>query len=153
MKAVEDEFGEPLQSVVMGFRGDGYNYETIAGALDIPLGTFLRWKSKVGLRDYRIIVNNPKAPTENKAKALGYPNLEAMIIEYHSSGKMLRELASDLGCWASTLYRHMPEEIKGHWVNDPSQKKNNPAGGYKSKRGAKWSLDRGGGERDKNGWK
>lgn len=135
--AIANEFGESFESIIIGFRQQGCSWATIAGALNVPCGSLKGWISELGLYDGNYQRELPHAPLEIKARKLGYRNVERMLWEYRGSGKMLGELASDLGCHISSLYRYMPEDLRGEWVLDPSQKKNNPAGGWKNPNGRK----------------
>ncbi len=143
-QAIADEYGESFVEVVMGFRKQGCSWKTIAGTLEVPHSTLKFWRKQLGIGDNEIIADVPrKSDIRRKAIELGYRNIEAMIIDYWTSGRMEKELAADLGCMPQSVYRHMPEDLRGNWASDPSQRKNNGAGGYRGKpRSKKWSLNR-----------
>ncbi len=49
MAAIEAEFGEPVHETIQGMRGSGYNWITIAGALDINVFTLFKWRKLFGM--------------------------------------------------------------------------------------------------------
>lgn len=142
---IADEFGESLPSLIISLRKEKNNWEAIALILGVGNYTLRRWVKEFGIQDDKRIYNNFNRHNllEHRATKLGYQNFEAMVIEYRSGGKMLKELAAVLGCNAASLSRRLPIGIRGEWVLDPSQKKNNTAGGHRDNpKLGKWSLER-----------
>jgi transposase-like protein len=147
---IADEFGEPLPDLIASLRREGNNWEAVAGIIGISVYTLYRWVRDFGVSDNQRVYNNFNRYNliEHRVKRLGYPDLSTMAAEYRATGKMLKELAQDLECNPRTLHRRLPDDIRGEWTSDPSQKKNNPAGGWRGKAASKkWSLDRYGTER------
>jgi hypothetical protein len=139
--AIADEFGQSFSEVIRDYRRDGYEWKTIAGSLEIPYSALRRWVKELELEDGVRNGASHKSFIPQRAKELGYPSIQAMIVEYRGNGKMLKELAADIGCHASKLYVYMPEDVKGLWVLDPSQRKNNNVYKRKKTKGL-WALDR-----------
>ncbi len=111
---IAEEVGEPFDQVIRGFREQGCNWETIAGAVEMPLGTLRKWVRELELGDGKYNHEIVRAkPLDLKAQSLGYESAEEMQVEWRMSGRTRGEVAEALGCHPTSLYWHTPEELKG----------------------------------------
>ena len=127
IKAIEEEFGEDFRSVVSGFREMGYSYSDIAGTLEVPYPTFIKWQYKLGLTDGKINWRNGERPNllNVKAKQLGYSDIGSMISELRHEGKGRKEIGGLLNCNPTSLYRRTPKEAL--YLNNPTTERQKEA--------------------------
>lgn len=115
IQKIEEEFGESMVDIVAGFRDMGYSYKDIAGSLEIPYGTFLKWQRRIpqlasdGERKWqRGILHNS---IDKKAQQLGYQNARhAVRVLRHTMTR--KDIGKLLNCHPASLYRHTPDEVK-----------------------------------------
>ena len=70
---IEQEYGEPICDVILGFRELGCSWHTIAGALSISEPALRRWRNELGIEDDRVFRDVPQIyKTERAARKLGY---------------------------------------------------------------------------------
>lgn len=46
---IEADFGEPILDTINGLRADGYNWQTVAGAMGVTVLTLFRWRKEFGM--------------------------------------------------------------------------------------------------------
>jgi hypothetical protein len=122
--AIEEEFGEPLAETIQGLREQGNSWRTVAGALDVSLGTLVKWRRALGLllaKDCK--VRDPssypeRTPTDEKARALGYRDAREAVLDLRlKQGKTLKAAAAVLGVHYTTIYLYTPREVRGSIYN------------------------------------
>jgi hypothetical protein len=110
---VEQEYDEPFEEVLKGFRQQGASWKLISEVLDVPFDSLRKWVRELGLSDGRRSSNTYIPPGLNeKAKTFGYRNVEQMICDLRASGKTRKDIAELLNCHPDSLYRFTNEEAK-----------------------------------------
>ena len=127
IRAIENEFDEPLADIVSGFREMRYSYKDIAGALEVPYPTFIKWQRKLGLTDDKINWRNGERPNslDVKARKLGYHDIGSMISELRYNGKGRKEIGDMLNCHPKSLYRRTPKDAL--YLNSPTTERQKEA--------------------------
>lgn len=124
LSQIEQEFGEPFDEVVRGFRAQGATWVTIAGSLEITPHQLKRWVSERGLWDGKL---NRDAPQPNglheRAQAHGFANVTEMIRDYLNRRQPVYAVAGVLNCATDKLYRYVPDEFKGLIHNQPTPRR------------------------------
>jgi hypothetical protein len=121
-QVISSEYDEPFEDVVRGFRQQGAVWSTIAGALDVPVGTLRKWAKKLELLDgERNEEHVWTSPLEEKAKSLGYEGVGDMIRVYHSFGLVRQEVADTLKCHKLSLSKFAPPEVKENPLHTQKQ--------------------------------
>lgn len=112
-KSVEQEYQEPFEDVLRGFREQGASWRLVADVLEVPYESLRKWVKELGLSDGRRSSNTYIPPGLNeKAKELGYRNAEQLVTDMRSSGKTRKDIAKILNCHPDSLYRFTNEEAK-----------------------------------------
>lgn len=119
--AIEQEYGEPVADVIMGMRGQGCSWRTVAGALGVCRDTIIHWRHALGLpvtASRMIREEEPPRPSDQRAQALGYPSATAAIVDLRIKQRLsLNEVARRLQMHPSTISTHTPAYFKG-WRYD-----------------------------------
>ena len=112
-KSVEQEYQEPFEDVLRGFREQGASWRLIADVLEVPFDSLRKWVKELGLSDGRRSTNTYIPPGLNeKARVLGYPNAEKLVTDMRASGKTRKDIAGILNCHPDSLYRFTNAEAK-----------------------------------------
>ena len=117
-RAIEVEFDEPLRDILSGMREQGASWDTIAGALEVPLATLKRWRQHFGLCDGRYIrdLRQPRRLSDERAQARGYADLLDGIRDCRLVRRMTwRATANYLSVNVSTLTQRRPEQLRGDY--------------------------------------
>jgi len=124
--AIEEEYGEPIRDIILGMRGDGYLWKTIAGALGTTERNLITWRGLLGLplnvRDHKVDVElmGPRK-RDVVAQAKGYKDLEDAIRELRAKQWTYEMIGAHLGLCKHTIYKAVPEELRGVQMFPPER--------------------------------
>ena len=111
---VEQEYGEPIRDVLLGFRQMECSWRTIAGALGISEPALRRWRSELGIEDDRIFRDIPQVyKTERAARELGYRSASDAVVSLRTMGHTIEATAAKLGISKSAVKYHYPPGFGG----------------------------------------
>jgi hypothetical protein len=81
----------------------------------VPERTLRKWCARLGLIDHLRLGETAQPPTlDQRAKAQGYANLEALIRETLLGHRPLADVAQIIGAHPKSLVRYIPPELKGN---------------------------------------
>ena len=120
-RALEEEYGEPIRDIIMGFRSDGLTWRTIAGILEVCEKTLISWRDRLGIPlepTNRLIDEalRPTAPSDRAAQALGYRDMADALRDMRVRQRLtMAECAARLGVCLATVNERTPDELRGLW--------------------------------------
>lgn len=127
-RQIEDEFEEPIADVIIGLREQGNSWRTVAGCLNISLGTLVEWRKVLGMPlGKHDNVYDPSSlpettPTDRKAQALGYHDATDAVLDMRLKQRLtIREAAEQLGVHYTTITAYTPPELRGTIYNRSSR--------------------------------
>jgi hypothetical protein len=119
IQAIEDEFQEPLDQIIIVMRQQGCNWRTIAGVLEVSYTNLLKWRKKFDFaqpqRSYKRYEEprGAKSPIEDIAKKHGYRSFVALYRDMRLSKKMtVEQVARTIGVSEATIRKWTPKELK-----------------------------------------
>lgn len=125
-RAIEEEFGEPLKSVIQGLREQdkGNSWRTVAGCLGVSRCTLLEWRRALDLplNKHGNVYDPSSVPeytaTDEKAQELGYEDAVDAVLDLRLKQRLtLSESAKALGVHPSTVAAYTPPAIRGAIYN------------------------------------
>lgn len=120
IRAIEEEYGEPLRDIITGFREQGCSWDTIEGALEISHSALWQWRKDLGLlHDKRINYENRDSKSNAVARRMGYRDFKTMYREMRQQGMTLKQISRKTGLAESTISGNAPEEMKYQWIVTP----------------------------------
>ena len=116
IRAIEEEFDEPLADIVIGMREQGCSWRTIAGALDISILTLRKWRKELGFApsDGRRILEEGSWFSDSIVRSLGYRDFTSMYYDLRLSKKMtVKQISDYTGISTRTIEERTPASLKG----------------------------------------
>jgi lambda repressor-like predicted transcriptional regulator len=138
IRDIEEEYGESLRDILIGFREQRCSWKTIAGALEVSQSTLLLWRRGIGLTSDGIRhYEDRESKVDVLAQKMGYSNLEDLCRNMRGAGRTLAQISKKTGLAKSTISTYTPDAMKYQWVVTPAlrrSRKNNLAAGRDKQR-------------------
>jgi len=113
-REVEQEYGEPIREVLLGFRQLECSWRTIAGALGISEPALRRWRDALRIEDDRVFRDVPQVyKAERAARRLGYRSASDAVVSLRTTGHTIEATATKLGISKSAVKYHYPSGFGG----------------------------------------